>query len=303
MGGNVRILVLGSAAGGGVPQWNCRCPVCELAWNKDPRVQPRTQSSLAISTNDSSWWLLNASPDVRAQILAQPALHPHRGARGSPIKGVVLTNGDIDHIAGLLNLREQQPLRLYGARKTLDLLASQPVFSVLNPDVVSREPFALECITSLPDGPQIKAFAVPGKVPLFMEDDSLVIGEESENTIGLEITSGRKKILYIPGCASLNDRLLARIDGADVLFFDGTTYTDDEMPRLGLSAKTAARMGHMAVSGETGSLAQLAQLTIGRKIYIHINNTNPMLIAHSPEYQAVQAAGWAIAYDGMEVVL
>jgi len=189
----LRILVLGSAAGGGVPQWNCRCPVCALAWAGDPRVHHRTQSSLAISTNDTSWWLLNASPDLRAQILAQPALHPQAGARGSPIAGAVLTNGDIDHIAGLLNLREQQPLKLYGARTTLDLLASQPVFSVLNPQMVSRHPFELDHTTDLPDGPQIKAFAVPGKVPLFMEDDSLVIGEESENTIGLEITSGTKK--------------------------------------------------------------------------------------------------------------
>ena len=299
----MRVLVLGSAAGGGVPQWNCRCPVCALAWAGDPRVSHRTQSSLAVSTDATSWWLLNGSPDLRSQILAQPALHPQGGQRSSPIQGVILTNGDIDHIAGLLNLREQQPLALYGARKTLAMLSDQAVFSVLNPALVSKQPFELDHIAHLPDGPAIKAFAVPGKVPLFLEDDTLVIGEESENTIGLEITSGAKKMLYIPGCASLNDRLLARIEGADVLFFDGTTFTDGEMPNLGLSDKTASRMGHMAISGETGSLAQLAKLTIGRRIYIHINNTNPILVAGSAEGESVRAAGWEIAYDGMEVAL
>ena len=303
MGGDVRILVIGSAAGGGVPQWNCRCPVCALAWANDPRVLHRTQSSLAISADHTSWWLLNASPDLRSQIVCQPALHPHEGHRSSPIKGVVLTNGDIDHIAGLLNLREQQTLMLYGAAKTLAMLEGQTVFNVLSPAVVTQHPFELDQVTRLPDGPDIKAFAVPGKVPLFMEDESLVIGEETENTIGLEITSGHKKILYIPGCASLNDKLLARIEGADVLFFDGTTFTDDEMPRLGLSTKTAARMGHIAISGENGSMAQLAKLNIGQRIYIHINNTNPILIAQSPEYETVRAAGWHIAYDGMEVAL
>ena len=299
----MRVIVLGSAAGGGFPQWNCRCPVCLLAWAGDPRVSRRTQSSLAVSADGDNWYLLNASPDLRQQILGVSALKPRHGARHSPIAGVVLTNGDVDHIAGLLTLRERQPFTLHASPAILALLDRDPVFGVLDPVLVRREPFALEAAIDLGRDLMVQPFAVPGKVPLFLEGDSVEVGAETDMTIGLDIKAAGRRIVYIPGCAGVNARLLVRIQGADVLFFDGTTFTDDEMVRLGLSPKTAARMGHLAMSGPAGSLAALADARVGRRIYTHINNTNPVLIAGSPERATVEAAGWEIAFDGMEVAL
>jgi pyrroloquinoline quinone biosynthesis protein B len=299
----MRVIVLGSAAGGGFPQWNCRCPVCTLAWQGDSRVCRRSQSSLAVSADGISWLLLNASPDLRQQILATPALHPRQGQRDSPIAGVFLTNGDIDHIAGLLNLREGQRFTIFATLPILDLLQRDAVFAVLDPSFVGRQPVEIGRATPALPGVAVTAFLVPGKVPLFLEGEHVELGLESEMTIGLEITAGGKRMLYIPGCAALPGALLDRLAGADLLFFDGTTFTDDEMPRLGLSPKTAARMGHLAMSGPGGSLAGLAGTRIGRKIYIHINNTNPVLIEGSPERLAVEAAGWDIGTDGMEIAL
>jgi pyrroloquinoline quinone biosynthesis protein B len=303
MAGTLRILVLGSAAGGGFPQWNCRCPTCQLAWDKDPRVTPRTQSSLAISADGDNWLLLNASPDLRQQILDTPALHPREGSRHSPIKGVLVTNGDIDHLAGLLTLREQQRFSIYGSRTILSQIETGSVFGVLNPKLVPLWPVELDEEMDTGLGLVITPFAVPGKVPLYAEGENLVIGEETETTIGLEISAGKSKFFYIPGCAKVTPKLLARVAGAQLLMFDGTTFTDDEMVRLGLSQKTAWRMGHVPMSGETGSLAMLADSAIARKVYIHINNTNPALIDGSPERKACEAAGWDVAYDGMEIVL
>ncbi|ACB96881.1 pyrroloquinoline quinone biosynthesis protein PqqB [Beijerinckia indica] len=298
----MRVLVLGSAAGGGFPQWNCRCPVCRLAWAGDKRVTPRTQSSLAVSADGVRWLLLNASPDLRQQILANTAVQPQEGNRHSPIAGVFLTNGDIDHLAGLLTLREQQAFTIFGTGATLAEIAAGSVFGVLNKDLVSTQKIALDvpCDTGL--GLTVTAFAVPGKVPLYLEGEKVQIGELSESTLGLEITDGAKRFFYIPGCAAVTDQVIARIKGADLLFFDGTTFTDREMVDLGLSQKTAWRMGHVAMSGEEGSLRRLADCGIGRKIYIHINNTNPVLIDDSPERASVEKAGWQVAYDGMEVV-
>jgi pyrroloquinoline quinone biosynthesis protein B len=274
-----------------------------LAWAGDPRVVARTQSSVAVSVDGVEWTLLNASPDLRQQILSCRALHPSGGARSSPIRNVVLTNGDVDHLAGLINLREQQPFNLYGSGATLALVAPGTVFGVLNPAVVTKHRFELGQAMTLPGGLIVTPFAVPGKAPLFLEGDAPTIGEENENTIGLEIAYGGKRAIYAPGCARVTPDLLRRLEGADALFFDGTTFTDDEMPALGLSPKTAARMGHLAISGEAGSLKALAGVTVGRKIYIHINNTNPILVAGSEARQSVERAGWSVAYDGMELEL
>ena len=299
----LHVIVLGSAAGGGFPQWNCRCPVCRLAWAGDPRVTPRTQSSLAVSGDGDSWILLNASPDLRQQVLANPKLHPRTGARHSPIAAVVLTNGDVDHIAGLLTLRERQGFRLYASPAILSLIDTDPVFGVLDPAVVGRHALRAGSRTDIGSGLSIEAFAVPGKVPLFLEGEHVEIGAETEMTTGLDIAAGGRRIVYIPGCAAVTPRLRERIAGADILFFDGTTYTDDEMVRLGLSPKTAARMGHLAMSGESGSMAALAGADVARRIYIHINNTNPVLVDGSPERRAIEAAGWEVAFDGMEMVV
>ncbi|HET6376910.1 MAG TPA: pyrroloquinoline quinone biosynthesis protein PqqB [Methylocella sp.] len=298
----MRILVLGSAAGGGFPQWNCRCPVCDLAWKNDKRVTPRTQSSLAVSADGKRWLLLNASPDLRQQILSAPSLYPRGASRHSPIRAVVVTNADVDHLAGLLTLREQQPFTLFGSRATM-AQAAAGIFGVLNKQLVRRQPFDLEKPFDTGIGLAVTPFAVPGKVALYLEGETVEIGAENESTTGLEVSDGSKSFFYIPGCAEIRDSLLKRLAGAQLLFFDGTTYTDDEMVALGLSQKTAWRMGHVAMSGENGSLERLASCGIARRIYVHINNTNPVLIADSPQRAAVTRAGWEIAYDGMEVSL
>ncbi len=297
----MHIVVLGSAAGGGFPQWNCLCPVCQLAWAGDPRVKPRTQSSLAVSSDGEKWLLLNASPDLRQQILASQRLHPRGASRQSPIAGVFVTNGDVDHLTGLLTMREQQSFTLFGSKLTLALTRGS-VFGVLNKQLVRSVPVELETpVNTL--GFTITPFAVPGKVPLWLETANVEIGMEDESTVGLEITEGTKRFYYIPGCAEVTPKIQARVKGADLLFFDGTTFTDDEMVKLGLSHKTAWRMGHVAMSGENGSMRRLADLGVGRKIYVHINNTNPVLIEDSPERRSVEKAGWDVSYDGMEVVL
>ena len=299
----VLIKILGSAAGGGFPQWNCRCPNCLLAWNGDPRAAPRTQSSLAISADGQHWLLLNASPDLRQQIVNTLELHPKTGSRHSPIFGVYLTNGDVDHIAGLLTMREQQRFAIFASALILEQLAAGSLFGVLDPSLVSKHPVGIDASFDVGHGLAITPFAVPGKTPLYLEGADVAIGLETESTIGLEIRAGGRRVFHIPGCAKLTQALKRRIDGADLLLFDGTTYTDDEMPRLGLSHKTAWRMGHMAMSGPAGSMAGLADVGLTRKVYVHINNTNPALIEGSPERLEVEAAGWTVAHDGMEIAL
>jgi pyrroloquinoline quinone biosynthesis protein B len=298
----VRILVLGSAAGGGVPQWNCLCPVCRLAWSGDKRVKPRSQSSLAVSADGERWLLLNASPDLRQQIIASPCLHPRDAKRHSPIGAVFVTNADVDHLAGLLTLREQQPFALFGSQATLAQTGAG-IFAVLNRDLVDRRAIAPDTPADSGLGIWLTPFAVPGKVPLYLEGLNVAVGAENGATVGVELSDGAKSFFYVPGCAEINEGLIKRLAGAALVFFDGTTFTDDEMVNLGLSKKTAWRMGHVAMSGEKGSLERLASCAIRRKIYVHINNTNPVLIEDSPQRAAVERAGWDVAYDGMEICL
>ena len=298
----MRILVLGSAAGGGVPQWNCLCPVCQLAWSGDKRVKPRSQSSLAVSADGERWLLLNASPDLRQQIIAAPSLHPRGAKRHSPIGAVFVTNAEVDHLAGLLTLREQQRFALFGSQATL-AQAGAGIFGVLHKDLVDRHAIALDTPADTGLGIWVTPFAVPGKVPLYLEGENVAVGAESEATVGVELSDGAKSFFYVPGCAEINEGVIKRLAGAALVFFDGTTFTDDEMVNLGLSKKTAWRMGHVAMSGEKGSLERLASCAIGRKIYVHINNTNPVLIEDSPQRAAVERAGWDVAYDGMEICL
>ena len=299
----MRIIVLGSAAGGGAPQWNCRCPVCAEAWRGNPKTKIRSQSSVAVSAAGTSWLLLNASPDLRQQIFATPALQPSTGPRHSPIGGVFLTNGDVDHVAGLLSLRERQSLDVFGTATTLDILDANSLFGVLDPHLVRRHRVDLESEILTCAGLTVRPFAVPGKVPLYLEGDAPRIGETTESVVGLEIAAKAARFFYIPGCAEITENLRQRVAGAPLLFFDGTTFTEDEMQRLGLSEKTARRMGHVAMSGPEGAISRLAKSAIGRKIFIHINNTNPVLVEDLPEYRIVIEAGWEVAYDGMEIVL
>lgn len=297
----MRIIVLGSAAGGGFPQWNSACAVGARAWRREPAARWRTQCSLAVSADAERWVLLNASPDLRQQILATTALHPQAAPRHSPIAAVVLSNGDIDHVAGLLTLRESHAFDLYATDAILDVLAASPIFDALDPAYVARRRLTLDAPVEVA-GLAITPFAVPGKVALYLERGEPMIGE-GEDTVGLEIRAGGARFFFVPGCARVTAALAARLDGAPLLFFDGTLWTDDEMIRSGTGGKTGLRMGHISVSGPDGSLAALASLQLGRRIYIHINNTNPILLDDAPERAAVLRAGWEVAYDGMEVSL
>lgn len=298
----MRIIVLGSAAGGGFPQWNCNCANCRRARSGDPAAKPRSQCSLAVSADGERWFLLNASPDLRQQFMATPALHPRPDApRHSPVEGVLLTNGDIDHVAGLLSLREGHAFTVHATRRILSVLDRNPVFNALDRDLVERRPAGLGEPVALGDRLTAEIFAVPGKVALYLEEEAPEIGGETEDVVGVRVADSGASFFFLPGCARLTAALARRLAGASVVFFDGTLWRDDEMIRLGAGSKTGQRMGHMSVSGSAGSLAAFAGLEVGRKIYIHINNTNPMLLDDSPERAAVTAAGWEVAHDGMEV--
>ena len=297
--GRLTAIVLGAAAGGGFPQWNCRCPVCALAWAGDPRVRPRTQTSLAVSADGERWLLLNASPDLRTQILANPVLHPRDGLRTSPIEAVLLTGAEIDQAAGLLSLRERQRFALFATAETFAALMDNPIFGVFDPALVSRQ-VMMPGATIGAAGLTVEIFTVPGKTPLYLEGDNPAI-EESGANIGVELVSGDTRLIFVPGAAAMTPALHDRLRRADVVLFDGTLYSDDEMIATGTGSKTGLRMGHMPIDGPGGSLAALADLP-GRLIFIHVNNTNPILIDGSPERQCVEAAGFEIAFDGMEIV-
>jgi pyrroloquinoline quinone biosynthesis protein B len=306
----MRAIVLGAAAGGGFPQWNSNAPGCRRARQGDPAARPRTQASLAVSADGKSWFLLNAAPDLRTQIEQTPDLQPKAGLRSSPIAGVVLTGGDVDAIAGLLTLRERQPLTVYATGKVLGVLDANPIFEVLSRDLVRRERLRLEQPRSLdlPSGAAsglvAEAFAVPGKVPLYLEPAGAAPPiVESEETVGLAISHGAKRLFFIPGCAAMTDALRRRLRGAELVFFDGTLWDDAEMIRGGIGEKTGRRMGHMSLSGPEGTIAAFADLGVRRKVLIHINNSNPVLLDDSPERSAVEAAGWEVAFDGMEARL
>lgn len=294
----MQILILGAAAGGGVPQWNCGCRNCADA--RAGLIPPLTQSSIAVSADRSSWVVFNASPDLREQFAAAPALSP-TGLRGTPVEAVLLTNGDVDHVAGLLTLREKTAFDLYATPEILGAIAENPIFGVMDPALVARRPAPLGAVIEAA-GLSIETFAVPGKVPLYREAGEVKTDEVGETTIGVLVTAAGKTLAYIPGCAAAPDDLLARLGGADMILFDGTVWENEEMPRLGAGEKTGARMGHMSMTGPTGSMARLAGLS-ARRMYIHINNTNPVLQPASPERRAVEEAGWEIAADGMEITL
>jgi pyrroloquinoline quinone biosynthesis protein B len=303
----LRAIVLGSAAGGGYPQWNCRCSVCALAWDGDARVRSRTQSSLAVSPDGREWALFNASPDLGAQIRATPVLHPRgrrdTGGRDTPIRAVVLTNGDVDHVAGLLTLREKAPLAVFATAETRAAVAANPLFGVLDPALVTWNEITPGQPFSPLAGLIVEPFTVPGKVPLYLEGASVEVGTETGSTIGLAVAAGGTRLAYVPGCAAVTPALVRRLAGADALLFDGTVFRDDEMLAEGVGTKTGRRMGHLPVGGTDGSLAALAGVAVGRKVFVHVNNTNPMLVDGSPERRAVETAGWTVAEDGLEIAL
>jgi pyrroloquinoline quinone biosynthesis protein B len=299
----LKVVILGSAAGGAVPQWNCNCAQCAAAWG-DPALR-NTQVSAAVSADGGQhWFLINSSPDIRQQILDTPALHPAKGhLRHSPIAGVILTNGEIDAIAGLLSLREGTPFALHAHPRVLATLKANSVFDVLKTDLVTRIPMALdqEFEPLLPDGSpsglRVQAFAVPGKPAWYIED----AGADPGDTIGLKFSTGDgDSAFFIAACAEVTPDLAARLAGAGLVMFDGTLWQDDEMIRAGLGQKTGQRMGHLSMSD---TIPALAGVDIGTRVFVHINNSNPALLPHSPERLLAQAAGWRIPLPGEEFTL
>lgn len=312
----LRLKIVGAAAGGGFPQWNCNYRLSRAVRSGASSVRRRTQSSIAASADGREWVLFNASPDILQQIAETPELQPRADAplRSTPIRAVVLTNADVDHVAGLLSLRERQPFAIYASAEVLAVLNANSIFNVLDPAIVPRRELPVGCAFELRDahdngtGVFVESFAVPGKVALYMEDPSRPNADhrsESGDTIGVRIAgrNGVGGIFYIPGCARIDAALRMRVEGAACLLFDGTVFTDDEMVTAGVGAKTGARMGHMAMSGPDGSIAGLKDVRVGRRVFVHINNTNPVLDEDSPEYAEVRAAGWEVAHDGMEIAL
>lgn len=295
---NFRARILGAAAGGGLPQWNCGCENCNLA--RAGKIPPQTQSSVAFTANGSDWAVLNASPDIRQQLADCPDLHP-TGLRKLPLCSVLLTNGDIDHVAGLLTLREMQPLTVYATAGIHDVLNENPIFGALNASVVKRETVTMGEPTEIAPGLMATLFPVPGKVPLYLEGDIVETELLGEQTVGVHLRAGELDAYYIPGCAALNDDLRDRLRGAALVFFDGTLWQDDEMVQAGLGAKTGKRMGHMSMSGKDGSIAAFSDLDVQKKVFVHMNNTNPVLRPDSPERAQAQAEGWIVGQDGMEV--
>jgi pyrroloquinoline quinone biosynthesis protein B len=308
----LRIVVLGAAAGGGVPQWNCGCPVCRAARTQHPDLQS-TQASVAISADGVHWFLINASPDLRQQLIATPPLHPKAGQlRHSPICGVILTNSEVDAVAGLLSMREGSPFTVYAHPRVLAILKANSIFNVLSETNVKRQPIAIDEAfePALPDGSpsgiEILPFIVPGKGAWYLEGKAHPAGDGGAgDTLGLRIgdKASGKHLYFLAACAEVTPELKARLAGAALVFFDGTVWRDDELIAAGLGAKTGQAMGHIAMSGDNGAIAALADLGIDRKIFLHINNSNPALLRDSAERRTAERAGWQIPADGMEITL
>ena len=297
----MRVRVLGSAAGGGYPQWNCRCRVCDAARAGESR--PRTQSSLAIRGDDGPWFLVNASPDLRQQLEALDA-QGVGGVRAPPIAGVLLTDAEIDHTAGLLLLRESQaPVRVFGAEGVERALRDgYPVLAILE-RYCGVEWRTLEPARATPlDGSSlsVEPFDAGGDAPRYLSGSDVEL--EASGYVFRDGADGGVTT-YVPGLARLDDGVLARFAESDLVLADGTFWRDDELARLGISARSARDMGHLPLAGAGGTLEALARLRRPRKVLVHINNTNPILLEDSAEREAVIRAGVEVAYDGLEIAL
>ncbi|HEY2898081.1 MAG TPA: pyrroloquinoline quinone biosynthesis protein PqqB [Gemmatimonadaceae bacterium] len=298
----MHVILLGTAAGGGFPQWNCWCPTCRIARDDPARARARTQSSIAFSADGVRWFLGNASPDVREQLAQLPRVDVP-GVRHVPVEGIVLTDAELDHTLGVTLLREGRHLQIVATPAVIRTIAEDsrvlPVtqaFAVVQTiEIALGEATSLEYRDGTPSGLTLEMKAVRGDPPRFARK------EEVGHTVAAFITDSAsgKTCAFVPGCGGLGPKLLARLNDADLLLFDGTFWTGDELIRLGIGDRPASAMGHVAISGPEGSLAVLSQLDCRQKVYTHINNTNPMLIEHSPERAEVERAGMLVGMDGM----
>jgi pyrroloquinoline quinone biosynthesis protein B len=302
----LRVVLLGTAAGGGFPQWNCWCPSCRVSRSDPRRAVPRTQSSVAVSRDGERWFLLNASPDVHRQLACLPGPLPS-GIRHAPVEGVITTDAELDHTLGIVLLREARQLQVYATAAVQSILESDsrllPVTRAFA-DVAVNE-LTLERRAPLlyrdrePSGLTVHAFAVPAGPPRFTSRTA------SGHTVGLILEDDETggALGFVPGCGDLDEALLTHLRETDLLLFDGTFWRDDELISLGISQRSARQMDHLPVSGPDGSLARLSSLSRPRKVYTHINNTNPMLVEDSAECRTVTAVGMEIGSDGMSFTL
>lgn len=310
------VRVLGSAAGGGFPQWNCACPNCSLLRAGTFHGKARTQTQLAISADSDRWFLLGSSPDLRTQLESTPELRPRASknvTRDSPIAGAVLLNADIDHVLGLLLLRELQPLRVYATKSVRRVLTKDnSMFGMLQrvPNQVSWIEFAPGTSFTLSDpegedsGLRCRTLPLGTHFPAYVSAPRRSQLSPLESSLGAIIDSpSGKRLAFMPAIPRLDAKLIKQLDSCEVILIDGTFWSADELIRMQGSSQSAWDMGHVPVSSSEGSLAKLAQLRHPRKIYVHINNTNPMLNEDSPEYRQVREAGWEIAEDGWQFEL
>jgi pyrroloquinoline quinone biosynthesis protein B len=300
------IKILGSAAGGGFPQWNCNCRNCRSLRDGTFKGKPRTQTQVAISHDTRAWFLLNASPDLRTQIEATPVLHPRNHGRNSPIAGVLLSSGDIDQIAGLMSLRELQPFRIYCTPSIRRILQEDnSMFAMLNrvpgqvswTDISCDGSFCLQGERGV--GVNCRVFSLGSRFPAYVSPDRSLALKQGDALLGvIASSSSGRRMGYMPAVPDVDDSLLEQLEETDLLLFDGTFWSDDELIRVQGSGSTAREMGHIPVSGAEGSLRKLAGLRRPQKVFVHINNTNPMLDESGPEYGEARAAGWEVAEDG-----
>jgi pyrroloquinoline quinone biosynthesis protein B len=305
----MRVKVLGSAAGGGLPQWNCGCVNCHRVRQGSLRGKARSQAQLAVSADGQAWFLLNASPDLRTQIEATPELHPMAGARQSPIAGIVLSSGDLDNVLGLLLLREFQPLRIFSTPairqivseensffRLLERVPGQVTWNEIRPGgfFELKSPGACICC---------RAIALPGSYPAYVSENERRGLAMDQAVMALVLESGDRRMLFAPALPAITKELQAAMLDCDLLFLDGTFWSDEELRQVRGAGPSAREMGHLPAGGPGGSLEQLASLKDPRKIYIHINNTNPMLDEESPQHRQAREAGWEIAEDGWEFEL
>jgi len=303
---------LGSAAGGAFPQWNCACRNCGGARAGTLAGKARTQAQLAVSGDGRTWFLLGASPDLRAQIEATAPLHPTKGVRQSPIAGVVLASADLDHVLGLLLLRELQPLRVYATTSIRRILQEDnSAFRMLNrvepqvewADYAAGRPFPLLSAGGENSGLSVRAISLGARYPAYVSPPRAAQLVPGEASLGLIVSHRGKSAGYFPAVPQIDDALLQTLDSLDLLFFDGTFWSNEELIHIQGSGQTALQMGHVPVSSAQGSLHRLAPLRKPRKIFVHVNNTNPMLDEAGLEYREVREAGWEMAEDGWQFEL
>ena len=300
----MRVHVLGSAAGGGFPQWNCNCANCRGLRTGAIRAKARTQCSISVGDGDGSdWMLLNASPDLPAQLASFPKLLPTNSARGSSIASVLLTDAELDHITGLLSLRDNQPLELHCTQRVYDwVFGANPIFAGL----IQPTRFSWKKVENRQSTPRLKsglsyqAIFVEGKVPTYVK--SAPAGSIEGATVAYKISDATSSLLYVPAIKQISEELIAAAAQCHCILFDGSFWSDDEMARRGVGTRTSLAMGHVPIDGPEGSLARLRHLR-APKVYTHINNTNPILDENSAERRAIEQAGWKVAEDGMDFTL